>query len=237
VLYLFVSPSGDGLKIGLAVSGYTDADTYRHAWLAVERYLVATYPDLAVSNDRACKDVARLCYMSWDADLFCNPEAMPFPVPPLPPPTPTPTQRQPRTAVPPDRRQRYAQQALATAIKLLDASADGIRDQQRLKASRLLGGYIAGGVLSEAEAKDGIAAAVERNTTKLQRAWRVVERGLQYGEATPITLDQLEAEYEQWRATYATRHQAPPVKMAFQHRPPALYTERRTPHFQKAGGL
>src|SRR5262249_12858527 len=59
VLYMFVSPSGVGLKIGFHVRGYTDADTYRHAWLTVERYLVATYPDLAVNNDRACKDVSR----------------------------------------------------------------------------------------------------------------------------------------------------------------------------------
>jgi hypothetical protein len=204
LIYMFVSPSGIGLKIGIWVSGYTNADTYRHAWLAVERYLVETYPDLAVSNDRACKDVARLCYVSWDPDMYCNRHAVPFVVPPLAPPPPKPAPHATRRPLSGDRQQRYADQAIAMANKILDASVDGIRDQQRLKASRLLGGYIAGGVLSEADAKAGIATAVERNTTKLQRAWRVIERGLQYGEAAPITLDQLEEAYQRWRETHPT---------------------------------
>lgn len=92
--------------------------------------------------------------------------------------------------------------------KILDASvartpiSNGTRDRQRLKASRLLGGYIAGGILTEQEAKAGIATAVERNTDQLQRAWRVIERGLRYGEAVPITLEHLDAEYQRWLATH-----------------------------------
>jgi hypothetical protein len=205
LLYMFLSPSGTGLKLGIHVSSYTDADTYRHAWLAVERYLVQTYPDLAVSNDRACKDVARLCYMSADPDLYCNTEAVPFRVPPVEPPAPKATPRTAPVHLSADHRTRFAEQALANAIKILDASVDGIRDQQRLKASRLLGGYIAGRVLSEADAKAGIAAAVERNTTNVARAWRVIARGLQYGAAVPIALEDLEAEYAHWIETHTSR--------------------------------
>jgi hypothetical protein len=147
--------------------------------------------------------------MSWDPDLYCNTEAVPFMVPPpaLSPPKPAPHAT--HLSLSGDRQQRYADQAIVMANKILDASVDGIRDQQRLKAGRLLGGYIAGGVLSEADAKAGIAAAVERNTTKLQRAWRVIERGLQYGEAAPITLDQLEDEYARWRETHPTSYARP----------------------------
>ena len=205
LLYMFLSPSGTGLKLGIHVSGYTDAATYRHAWLAVERYLVQTYPDLAVSNDRACKDVARLCYMSWDPDLYCNTAAVPFRVPPVEPPAPKATPRTTPVHLSEDHRTRFAEQAIANAVKILDASVDGIRDQQRLKASRLLGGYIAGGVLSEADAKAGIAAAVERNTTNVARAWRVIARGLQYGAAVPIALEDLEAEYAHWIETHTSR--------------------------------
>ncbi len=205
LLYMFLSPSGTGLKLGIHVSGYTDAATYRHAWLAVERYLVQTYPDLAVSNDRACKDVARLCYMSWDPDLYCNTAAVPFRVPPVEPPAPKATPRTTPVHLSEDHRTRFAEQAIANAIKILDASVDGIRDQQRLKASRLLGGYIAGGVVSETDAKAGIAAAVERNTTNVARAWRVIARGLQYGAAVPIALEDLEAEHAQWIETHTYR--------------------------------
>jgi len=222
LIYMFVSPSGVGLKLGMHVNAYANATTYRHAWLAVERYLVATYPDLAVNNDGQCKDVARLCYVSWDPDLHKNPEAVPFVVPPPPPPAPQPTQRPRMTPLPPDRRHRYAQQAIETAIKLLDASVDGIRDQQRLKASRLLGGYIAGGVLSEAEAKAGIAAALERNTSDSARAWRVIARGLGYGETAPISLDDLDAEYERWRATHPAPRPATTPAAQEADAPPAL---------------
>jgi hypothetical protein len=209
LLYMFVSPSGIGLKLGIHVSGYTDAATYRHAWLAIERYLVETYPDVAVNNDGQCKDIARLCYVSWDSDLYSNTHAVPFVVPPVEPPAPKATPRTRPVHLPEDHRTRFAEQAIATAVKILDASVDGIRDQQRLKASRLLGGYIAGGVLSEADAQAGLAAAVERNTTNVQRAWRVIARGLQYGEAAPIYLTDLEAEYERWRETHATHHPRP----------------------------
>ena len=223
LVYLFVSPSGQGLKGGLHVRRYGEAPSYRQLWLAVERYLVETYPDLAVSNDTSCKDVSRLCYMSWDPDLITHPASTAFVPPPAPAPAhepeaPTPPRPQHHVStggVPPARQQRYAQQAIATAITILDASvartptSNGTRDRQRLKAARLLGGYIAGGVLTEAEAKAEITAAVERNTDNLTRAWRVIDRGLRYGEAAPITLDQLEAEYQRWRDTHPHSHPAP----------------------------
>jgi hypothetical protein len=208
LVYMFTSPSGVGLKIGMHVRRYGDAESYRHLWLAVERYLVETYPELAVNNDTQCKDVSRLCYMSWDPALSSNPTSVAFVVPPPPPAPPRPAPHRPTTAIPPERQQRYADQAIATAIQILDASvartptSNGTRDRQRLKAARLLGGYIAGGVLTAAEAKAGITAAVERNTDKLTRAWRVIERGLRYGEAVPITLRQLEDDYQEWVALH-----------------------------------
>jgi VirE N-terminal domain len=236
LVYMFTSPSGGGLKLGIHVKRYADAESYRHFWRAVERYLVETYPDLAVSNDRQCKDVARLCYMSWDPDLYCNPASVAFVAPPAAPARAKPTHRSLPTAVPPERQQRYADQAIATAIQILDASvartptSNGTRDRQRLKAARLLGGYIAGGVLTEAEAKAGITAAVERNTTKLTRAWRVIERGFRYGEAVPITLAHLEAEYQQWCALHTTRHPTPsPASPTAPEEPRAAIVHHQVP--------
>ena len=56
--YVFISPSGDGLKAAVWADGIVDDRTYKHAWLTVQAYLERTYPDLAVSNDKACKDIA-----------------------------------------------------------------------------------------------------------------------------------------------------------------------------------
>src|SRR4029434_9864116 len=99
---------------------------------------------MAFNNDTSCKDVSRLCFMSWDPDLYRNPAAVPFPVPAMQVPT-TQTNDYPRMCIlPGDTCQRYADQAIATAIKILDASivrsptSNGPRARQRLKASRLL---------------------------------------------------------------------------------------------------
>jgi hypothetical protein len=81
VVYVFVSPSGDGLKVAVWADGIVDDTTYKHAWGTVRDYFERTYPDIAVANDKACKDIARLCYVSWDPDLYSNPNALLYAVP------------------------------------------------------------------------------------------------------------------------------------------------------------
>src|SRR5260370_13438583 len=67
---VFLSPSGDGLKVSFRVA----ADASRHAgsFRAVERHV----RDLTgIQVDQACKDPARLCFMSHDPQLYINPSA------------------------------------------------------------------------------------------------------------------------------------------------------------------
>jgi hypothetical protein len=217
IVYVFLSPSGDGLKVAVWADGIVDDATYKHAWRTVLDYFQRTYPDLAVANDKACKDISRLCYMSWDPDLYVNPTALLYAVPryqppqPKPKPTPQPTSApvatappSPSASLPADRRQRYAQQAIDTAVKMIDASVPltptsaGTRHATRLKAARLLGGYVAGGILSYAEAYAALEAAVTRNTDDMARSMKTIVDGLAHGQQAAITLEQLEQERLDW---------------------------------------
>lgn len=75
VLFLFRSPSYHGLKIGIPI------DCKRHAatWEAVALYFRDCY---GFEIDSACKDVSRLCFVSYDPELFVNQAAQPFTVSP-----------------------------------------------------------------------------------------------------------------------------------------------------------
>jgi VirE-like protein/uncharacterized protein DUF3631 len=81
---LFLSPSGDGLKAVFRCPA--DAAKHTGSFRAIAQH-VEELTGLEV--DRACKDVARLCFLSHDSELFHNPgateiEPLPEPEKPLP---------------------------------------------------------------------------------------------------------------------------------------------------------
>jgi hypothetical protein len=80
---VFTSPTGDGLKAVFRVS----ADAAKHAasFRAVQKHV---FEFAGIQIDGACKDVARLCFMSYDPELYHNPNATkiePLPAPEKPP--------------------------------------------------------------------------------------------------------------------------------------------------------
>lgn len=199
--YAFVSPGGDGLKVGVRVEPLADDAAYKHAWETLAAYFQEQY---AVTWDPSGKDVCRLCFVSWDPAVYVNPDAQPFPVPPAPaahaphqytPPSPWRT-------VPDDRRDWYAQQALATAVKMIEGSTPGNRHFWRCKAAYLLGGYVAGGLLTFDEARATLDAAVQRNTAHLQPSLKTIEACLAAGMQAAIRIEHLEQERRQWHATH-----------------------------------
>lgn len=210
VVYAFISPSCEGLKLGVLVTPVADDTAYKHAWQAVCDHFQRTY---GLTWDPSGKDVCRLCYLSHDADLYRNLGAEVFEVPALVPTTPNPTPQRRIFDVPYDRRERYAQRALETAVAMIDASVPGDRHHARLKASFLLGGYIAGGVLAEGDAFEALRAAVERNTAHLEPSLKTIADGLRDGQARPITLEELEAERQAWLTAhgYGERHSSQEV--------------------------
>jgi hypothetical protein len=218
VVYAFISPSGDGLKVGVWASGIRNDTTYKHAWATVLSYVEHTYPAVAIANDRGCKDIARLCYVSWDPACYANPSAQCFAIPPLaPPPKPTPQPPAARAERPARNREHdntgcqrdwHAQHVLATARQMIAASipptatSAGNRHETRLRAARLVGGYVSGGILSYGEAYAALEAIAKDYTDNLANALRPIRAGLAYGEAAPITLEDLERERQAYRQVH-----------------------------------
>ena len=88
---LFLSPTGTGLKVWFRVGN--DANQHAANFAAVQRWCRQLY---GVEIDPACKDVARLCFVSFDPDAYLNQEAEELPVlaepvvPMIPSSAPTP---------------------------------------------------------------------------------------------------------------------------------------------------
>ena len=83
---LFLSPSGDGLKAVFRVPA--DAARHSRSFRAIERHVMEF---TGVQIDQACKDPARLCFLSVDPGLYHNANAIaiePLPEPEKPKATP-----------------------------------------------------------------------------------------------------------------------------------------------------
>ena len=69
----FITPSGKGLKVIVKTQATTD--TYKQTELLVsEAFLNAT----GAARDNHCKDIARIQFVSYDPNLFYNPNSITF---------------------------------------------------------------------------------------------------------------------------------------------------------------
>lgn len=69
---LFYSPGGKGIK--LIVQTNAQPDNHRDFFNALQEY----YANMGIEIDKSGKDLCRLCYLSWDPDIFINPKATLF---------------------------------------------------------------------------------------------------------------------------------------------------------------
>lgn len=71
----FTSPSGNGLKIFVRVNSLQE--NHKEAFLKLQKY----YEELlTLPIDKSGKDVTRLCFVSYDTDLYLNENALVYPV-------------------------------------------------------------------------------------------------------------------------------------------------------------
>jgi AAA domain/Primase C terminal 2 (PriCT-2)/VirE N-terminal domain len=101
VVFAFVSPRGNGLKVGIAATDIVDTETYKHAWSVVVGHIQTRYPDVHINVDQHVKFLHALCYMSYDPAPYVNADATPLVIPP-------PAPQEPRPAPLPDDRTDYA---------------------------------------------------------------------------------------------------------------------------------
>jgi P4 family phage/plasmid primase-like protien len=90
-LFSFLSPSGDGCKVGVKVdAGDGDAATHKRFFEAVRMEL---WGKVGMMMDVKGKDVPRLCFLSHDPHLYFHPDSTPFTLPAIEevaPPLPLP---------------------------------------------------------------------------------------------------------------------------------------------------
>jgi len=76
VIFVFLSPTGSGLKVGFKVPA--DADRHAASFAAVDAHVKQEYGE---DIDPACRNLSRLCFTSHDPDLYVNWESVDLEVP------------------------------------------------------------------------------------------------------------------------------------------------------------
>lgn len=139
VVMAFVSPSGNGLKAVARISKSKELH---------EQYfdgLRAHFSSMGVGVDKSGRDWSRICFDSIDPDLYYNPDAAMVDLQHL-----SKEPEKPKTNPQRSHGQRDTW-AFQQVTKIISYSRDGERHNDRLRAGKLAGGYIAAGRMDEYE--------------------------------------------------------------------------------------
>jgi len=182
IWFCFRSPSGDGLKCALRSEGIKTDDDIKIFYNAVERYFSSTY---GIKIDPACKDISRLTFVSYDPQLFINKSPAIFPI------QSWAKQEEQRFYLPASSdngwKSKYGLKVLDSACEKIRQSAKGEQHRERLKQSRLVGGFVASGFIDEAQALSALEQAVKDSGAKLvHQAMDTVMDGITYGKLKPL---------------------------------------------------
>ncbi len=171
----FISPSGDGLKAVVRIPAIIEKHRGYYAGL------MRLFPDL----DATSINESRICYASADANIFINKNATEFtdyvdikalqqtPINVLNSKSTTDSSK-------PER-----------ALKIIRESIDGEKHASLLRASRLMGGYVAGGLISENDASELLEREIGlRGCDDIKAAQITIKKGLNHGKTNPIVADE-----------------------------------------------
>lgn len=170
VEYVFTSVGGRGLAVIFKIDG----SKHEQSFVQIKEYIEKKY---GYQVDKGVKDVARLRFVSYDPDLIHNYEADVFEV-------------RSKTDVYDVRRIKHI---LSTNLA---KAPEGQKHFYLVRNSRLAGGFVAGGMIDEAEARDFLRNEIQkRQISNKGVAFKTIDDGLAYGSRTPITAETA-AEYE-----------------------------------------
>lgn len=181
---LFSSVSGDGLCILVKIDPLRHEDSFK--WL--EKYYRDKYEVLI---DKACKNVDRPRFISYDPELYHQPESKILSCDQLDELIPAP-----KPVVAPSHyvKPNYGSTILDRAVNLVLKAVDGEKHKNLNTAGFLLGGYVATGFLSQSEAEEALKAAIRQksNVDNLEDADKVISRSIREGMTEPILPDEVE---------------------------------------------
>jgi hypothetical protein len=177
IAFVFLSPRGTGIKAGLRIPKNCDqaeAHNQAKAYFGINGW------------DSAVKDPARICFVSYDENLYVNENAEEF--------RPIEKKSVPKKNIgklpyiEDDLQRRWANELFDSAYKMISESADGDKHFQRLKAGRLLGGGVAHGLFSESEVLGEMERIVSGYTRlPIEKAMKDVVDGVRQGQSEPLS--------------------------------------------------
>lgn len=191
----FISPSAKGLKVIVRVAGITTPEEHKALYEPLAEYYRSKHA-LHLNLDESGKDASRLCFVSWDADLYVNEQAEIFSVAfeslsvqqkkPLAAPISVPTQN---TLANPSHKRKIALSALGKAKEAIRQAPKGTRHDTRRKHIAKVGGYIQENGLTESEVRAELLPIVRDSSDSPEIAEREFEEFLMYGIERPIDLE------------------------------------------------
>lgn len=178
ILMAFRSPSGDGVKAVARIPA--DPDRHRGHFRGLQQAL-HNLPGF----DPTSINLSRICFESYDPDIYVNLEAIEF--------TGYVDELPKAESKAPERKALITDYIkLNQAVQMVIQAPDGQKHAELLKAARLCGGWVAGGQVDETDAIQALQRAIEtRNIDDPQGAAKTIADGLEYGKNAPLVNDEV----------------------------------------------
>lgn len=187
IWFAFTSPGGEGIKAGLRAQGIKSDSDHKRFFSAVDKYFSEVYN---ITIDRACKDISRLTFLSYDLGAFINSDPTFFDI------EAWAAENNPNRIIFPDipvssngdGKEKYVRKLLQTACQKIRESTPGSMHATRLSMARLVGGYLHCGI-DETEAMTALEkAVVDSGTNNFKSAMKTIRDGLANGKLSPVTI-------------------------------------------------
>jgi len=164
----FVSPSGDGLKIVVRIP--SSVKNHRKNYAAVFDDLKNNLSLDDSHFDSSNLNESRICYASYDPDIYIASAVKIF--------------------APPEEKKKVLQNdynKINIAVNMIRLSTDGEKHMELLKASHLMGGYIASGIVEESLATQVLESEIQnKNISNFKDAQTTIQKGIQEGKTKPL---------------------------------------------------
>ena len=163
----FISPSGDGVKAVVCIP--RSVDFHRENYEAMIEDLKGKINIPEKHFDKTSINESRICYASYDPDLYYN--------------------SNPNCFVKPKKKEvvYIDYNKINIAVNMIRLSHDGHKHSTLLKAAKLIGGYIASGMLEESFAVQVLETEISyKNISDLKGAKKTIQDGIEYGKMMPI---------------------------------------------------
>lgn len=186
VYSVFVSPSGDGLKVLYRIPA--DIDMHRAHYRAV----LDDLRGLGLKVDSTSINEARVCFVSHDPDIFINRDAKLYE-----------NFMVENEGENDDHAVKKGSgltdfEKLSIAARMIDGARDGHKHETLIKASYLMGGYVASKFVREDDARKMLRDRIKaKRPADLELAYNTIEDGLEKGQTKPIyEIEQIENEFK-----------------------------------------